>query len=191
MKLAVVAVLLAGCSHIVGEGPHIPDRYKGTVPITVVNAHDQPICEFHIWAGEFDDDNWLGTPARRQEVAPGDTRTYAIKPGTYHVIAGFCTDDQLSGVTGTEKDLTVTIDTPTTIALGARPTLPTHGEKLLSFTDVRLDGPAPVTADTPTNEECQPPGAKVASSQDCCDTTKYRGIIGENGQSVGMGYYCE
>ncbi|HEY4058016.1 MAG TPA: hypothetical protein VGM39_15485 [Kofleriaceae bacterium] len=193
MKFAVVAVLLGGCSYFVGEGPHIPDAYKGTMQITIVNAHDQPLCEFHLWSGEFANDNWLGTPARRKDVAPGATRTFSIKPGAYRVIGGFCdSDGQLSGVAGTEGELTATFDSPTTIALGAAPTAPSPHEKLLAFTNVRLDGAQPVNAGTDFGtEECQPPGAKVASSQDCCDTSKYHSIVGDNGQTAGNGAICE
>ncbi|HEY0251059.1 MAG TPA: hypothetical protein VGC41_06005 [Kofleriaceae bacterium] len=176
----------ASCSWFLGEGPHVPNDYQGSAQVTVVNAYDHPMCIFALWTKDLGDDNWLGTPARRKPIPPGGTHVYSVKPGAYHVGGGFCDSDQTIASAGTWNEQTAKIDGATMIVLGPRSVPPHFHEKRIVYSEIRLLG-APQSPGEGEPEQCSPPGAKVASSQDCCDTAKYHQLD----TSPGNPYYCD
>ena len=137
LGLAAVALgVLGACGALFGQGPHVPGAYQGTTPITVVNAWDRELCAFTIFQSAAESDNWLGTRGKQQNLAPGERRTFNIKPGVYHVLGGFCHDGQTVAASGTYGAATVTIQGPSLIALGPNPVQPSPGAQTLAFAKV-------------------------------------------------------
>lgn len=113
-------VSLGACDVLFGQGPHVPAAYQGAAQITVANAWDHELCTFTVFAGDSTGDNWLGDGSKRQAIPPGANRTFSIKPGVYHVIAGFCDGEQAIAAAGTYGAATTTIPGPTLLAFGPR-----------------------------------------------------------------------
>ena len=135
--LCVSAVTLVACGALFGTGPHVPGSYQGTTQITVANAGDRDICAFMIFAADDSRaDNWLGDKSKRQSIAPGATKTFSIKPGTYHIVGAFCDGETVLGAVGTYGAATKTIDAPTLIALGPKDVAPVANATTLRFTQV-------------------------------------------------------
>jgi len=125
---------LAACGALFGKGPHVPDAYAGTTQVTIANAGDAEICVFTMFSdGGSSEDNWLGDKTKAQVLKPKERHSYNIKPGTYHVNAGFCQDGQLIAAVGTYGSATKTIEGPTFIALGPLAVEPIAGAQRITF----------------------------------------------------------
>lgn len=169
---------LAACSAFLGKGPHVPGAYQGTTDITVVNAGDADVCVFSLSQDHGPDDNWLGEKGKLQNLGPGARRTFAVKPGIYHVLGGFCSGGQVLGAVGTYGAATQSIDGPTLIALGPKPVDAIPGAKTLAFSKFyntpQASGggeAAPEPAESATEPEkrnCVPEGGHTDNSSKCC-----------------------
>lgn len=139
--LSVAAVSLVGCAAFFGHGPRVPDDYQGTTQITVANAADKPLCAFMLWAGDSSAaDNWLGDKSKKEDLQPGATRTFSIRPGVYHIVGGFCDGETLLAAMGTYGPATKSIQGPTTIAFGQNQVAAVAGSHTLRFTQVFAAG---------------------------------------------------
>lgn len=128
---------LGACSLFLGNAPHVPSDFAGTTQITVANASDRDLCVFAIFANDPNHmENWLGDKSRKQNIAPGGTRVFSIKPGVYHVLGGYCDGEQAIGASGTYGPQTTVIGGPTLIALGPKPVADIPGTKKLAFSKV-------------------------------------------------------
>jgi hypothetical protein len=158
MKHLLLLAPLVGCALFLGHGPHVPSDYQGTTQVTVTNAWDHELCAFSVFKDGDGNENWLGDKSKKQNIAPGASRVFSIKPGTYHVIGGFCEGgDQLVGAVGTYGAATKAIEGPTLIALGPKPVAPIAGMHKLAFAKVlaiqQTQGGAEGGAEEPAAEE--------------------------------------
>ena len=218
MKHRFALLFLGGCSFLLGKGPHVPSDYQGTTEITVANAWDHPLCVFSL--SEQADarlDNWLGDRSKQQTVAPGARRTFAIKPGVYHVIGGYCDGGQALAAAGTYGAATTEIKGPTLIALGPNHVDPVAGVDTRAFPKLYYaqadagggggEAPAaeepaaesaPATAASssssepaaPAGPQCLPHGAVCADGPACCGGMKCASRTKFSDGSLGNGY-CE
>lgn len=190
----VSLVFLTAC--IFGQKVHVPSAYEGATPLTVVNAGHLGLCDFHLWTATFDDENWFGSRANMVEIPAGQSYTFSIKPGAYHVQAGWCMERTLHYITGTATDKTITIDAPMTMVLGDQH-IPHHGGgKIVHYTKIQNLFPEPGQyPEAPAAEEpaeaCGARGAQVDSPNDCCDMGRAHQGTRDNGTQAGMPYYCD
>jgi hypothetical protein len=197
-RLILSLVLISAC-----KGPHVPGDYKGDVPITVVNGYTLPLCRFGVFTpGDAgNDENWLGTGSRVKDLAPGDARSFSIKPGSYLVSGGFCrTGSDMIEAAGTGGTPT-SIESATMIVLGPRPVRSLPNQKRLVFAKIESLFPPPGTGGDstegqpesaePEQQSCGAPGAEVLSVNDCCDMGRAHQNPGPNGQTAGEPYHCD
>jgi len=119
---------------LLGKAPHVPSAYQGTTQITVTNAWERPLCAFSLDAGAVrNTENWLGDGHNLQAIAPGASRTFAVKPGTYHVLGGFCDGSQLVAAVGNYGAATTTIQGTSLIAMGPKHVDAVAGAQTLAF----------------------------------------------------------
>jgi hypothetical protein len=138
IALATVSLgALTACGALGAKGPHVPARYQGTTTVTLANAWDHELCVFAISATAEVDDNWLGDAGNRQSLPPGTRRTFDIKPGTYHVVGGFCEGGHAIAAGGTYGDATVNLNGPSLISFGPKQTEPVAGAETIPFTELR------------------------------------------------------
>lgn len=175
MKQLLTASLLTSlvaCAAFFGHGPHVPDDYQGTTQVTIANAWDHELCAFLIFEGSPNVENWLGDKSKKQNIAPGATRVFSIKPGTYHVIGGFCDGDQTIAAAGTYGAQTTTIQGPTLIALGPKSVEPVAGARKLVFAQIHgvqqggaaEEGVSEPAAEEPAAEESPSSSSSSSSS---------------------------
>lgn len=77
---AVAAGVIAACSSWIAG---VPASMRGHMPMLVTNWTDRDVCTFGLTPADRPvdhDADWLGKLGR---LAPGETRTYEIKPGDY------------------------------------------------------------------------------------------------------------
>jgi hypothetical protein len=187
LTTALLATGLGACSVLLGSGPHVPGAFQGTTKITVANASDAEMCAFTLLAGDGKPDNWLGEKSKLESVAPGGQRSFDIKPGTYHVVAGLflprarggsCQGGEFLAAAGTKGPATVDIKGPSLITIGPRATAPIEGMELIAFPNYvteRFAGGG--AAQAPAADEaapaaeapaCKGVGADVKGFDECC-----------------------
>ena len=168
----------------------------------MANAWDHALCVFSIEQGNPDGDNWLGNNGKREPIAPGGKRTFNIKPGVYHITAGFCDGDQFIAASGTYGAETATIEGPSLIAIGPNTTEPVAGTQTLAFTKLYNAAAgggvdqAPAEATEPPAESsstaqgeskpaCKGPGEEVDHYSECCSgRATMRGTLHNGGTRV-------
>jgi hypothetical protein len=161
------ASLTVACSAFLGHGPHVPGPYAGATEITIVNAGDAPVCLVSLFQDGVSSgkDNWLGDKSKQANLAPGARQTFSIKPGTYHVLGGFCdTNGQFVAAVGTYGAATKPIDGPTLIVFGPLKYEPVEGMKTLAFTQFYRAGQGGGGGEAGAAEE--PAAEEPASSED-------------------------
>ena len=156
---------LGACGMLFGKGPHVPTTYQGTTQLTVVNAGDRQVCVVSLFQDTRAIENWLGDKGKEQLLAPGERRVFAIKPGTYHVMGGFCDPSgQLLGAVGNYGAEATTIAGPTLIALGPKPVEPVAGAQTVTFSKFHTP-PAAGAGGGGGGAEEQPAGEEPAASE--------------------------